>query len=303
MIGRKLHLAMASLMAASGSITPPEAQAFCCLFHRPAPVCAPAPAPCCPQTCNYAPQTCNYIPQTCYRTVIVNTPVTSCQPTVVTDPCTGCPHTTFRPVTSFVQQTRLVPYTSYRAVYASPCGGGCSSCGVSSYGCNSCGGGCSTCGVSPVMASYAPVAQPSCCGATPSYEPTYAAAPTYVAPAAPSCCGAPQGMPGAPVQALGAPQVGPPITAPGPGPEPDPANSAPSLPQTFQGSSSLTPVNPIRPSSDASSILKKDAEPASAPNTDDRTAARPTYRAWSYYGVTTQRTSAASDDSGWRSAH
>ena len=283
MIGRKLHLAMASALAASSWVTPPEAQAFCYLFHRPAPVVmnyAPAPAPCCPQTCNYAPQpqTCNYIPQTCYRTVIVNTPVTSYQPTVTSDPCTGCPRTAYHPVTSFVQQTRVVPYTSYRQVCASPC---------------------NPCSAAPVMASYAPVAQPNCCGTTASYEPTYAAAATYVAPSAPACCGT---QPSAPVQPLGAPQVGPPINGPGPSPEPDPANTAPSLPGTFQGSSSLTPANPIRQSSEATSVLKKDAEPASTPNTDDRTAARPTYRNWSYYGVNAQRTSAASDDAGWRSA-
>ena len=109
-------------------------------------------------------------------------------------------------------------------------------------------------------------------------------------------------MPDAPVQGLGAPQVGPPSNVT-PSPEADPANSAPSLPETFQRSSSLTPVNPIRPSSDASSIrVNKDSEPASAPEADDRTAARPTYRNWSYYGVNAQRTSSASDDAGWRSA-
>ena len=89
---------------------------------------AVAPACCRQQTC-YSQPTVNYMPQTCYRTVYQLVPVTTYCPTSMCDPCTGCPRTVMRPVTSFVTQASVVPYTSYRPVvtanYAPACGTGC----------------------------------------------------------------------------------------------------------------------------------------------------------------------------------
>lgn len=118
---------------------------------------AAAPAdPCCapPQVS----QTVNYVPQTCYRTQYVNVPVTTYRPVVGRDPCTGCPVTCMRPATTFVQQARMVPYTTYRMVLTNPCCGATPAVSAASY----------TAG-----ASYAPAA--SCCGG--------AAPVTYAAPA------------------------------------------------------------------------------------------------------------------------
>jgi hypothetical protein len=108
-----------------------------------APVAAPAPV-CCPQ-----PQVVNYMPQTCYRTVYVNTPVVAYQPATACDPC-GRATTVMRPVTTFVTQARLVPYTTYRAV-AAP-------------------------------------AQPCCATAAPVAQTFYAPAVSTVPAAAPACC-------------------------------------------------------------------------------------------------------------------
>lgn len=68
-----------------------------------------------------APQVCNYVPQTCYRAELVTVPVTTYRPVVSPDPCGGCAVTCLRPTTALVQQTRLVPYTTYRLTYSSPC--------------------------------------------------------------------------------------------------------------------------------------------------------------------------------------
>ena len=69
-----------------------------------------------PYTANYVPaQVVNYVPQTAYRTVYVNTPVVSYTPVAGCNAC-GQPTTVMRPVTSFVTQPRLVPYTTYRPV-------------------------------------------------------------------------------------------------------------------------------------------------------------------------------------------
>jgi hypothetical protein len=61
------------------------------------------------------------VPQTAYRMQAVSVPVTSFMPVAAVDGCTGCPTTTMRPVTSFVQQTQMVPYTTYRQVCQSVC--------------------------------------------------------------------------------------------------------------------------------------------------------------------------------------
>ena len=156
MIGRKLTVSLGALALVAIPATP--SQAFCHLFGRCAkptttfyaPVAPVIAAPVCAQ-----PQVVNYMPQTAYRTVVVNRPVVTMMPQTACDPC-GRATTVMRPVTSFVQQQQLVPYTTFR----------------------------------PVVMPVAPVAAPACCGATPT--PTlssYAPAPMVAPAAAPACCG------------------------------------------------------------------------------------------------------------------
>ena len=230
MIGRKLVATLGAVAFVAIPATP--SQAFChrcrqqptTTFYAPvAPVVA-APvvaAPVCAQ-----PQVVNYMPQTAYRTVIVNRPVVSYMPQAACDPC-GRATTVMRPVTSFVAQQQLVPYTTFRPVVmpvAQPC-----------------------CGAAPAAVSYAPaapVAAPACCGATPaptlsSYGPapvaasapslsSYAPAPTTTTIIQPSTVTAmPAPAPGTPGSTLQTLQ-----------PTPDPAlnngSSAPSTPQPGQ---------------------------------------------------------------------
>lgn len=127
---------------------------------QPAPMAAPvieaAPVA--------APTVVNYVPQTCYRTQYVTVPVTTYRPAMGCDPCTGFPVTTMRPAISYVQQARLVPYTTYRAVLTSPV---------------------SPC--MPVMGSVGYAPRPGCssCSAAPAAQPYYSAAPApLAAPAA-----------------------------------------------------------------------------------------------------------------------
>jgi hypothetical protein len=118
-----------------------------------------------------APTVVNYVPQTCYRTQYVTVPVTTYRPSTGCDPCTGCPITTMRPVVSYVQQARMVPYTTYRAVVTS----GCSPCG-----------GAVTAGYAPVASYAAPASSCSGCSAAaaPASMPYYNSAPMSVAPSA-----------------------------------------------------------------------------------------------------------------------
>jgi hypothetical protein len=216
MVGRTLRVALVAVTA----VTVPAASANAChLFDRCcgrattayyAPVVA-APAPvCCPQ-----PQVVNYVPQTCYRTVYVNQPVVAYQPMTACDAC-GRATTVMRPVTTFVAQPRVVPYTTYRAVAmpAQPC--------------------CAT--AAPVaQAYYAPPAVPAaapaqpCCGsASTTYTPapslsTYNPAPvtSTITTSTPS------------VQTV-TPVTPPPSTTPYPAPAPAPATDG----KTFESSPS-----------------------------------------------------------------
>src|SRR3569623_1595391 len=130
-----------------------------------------------------APTVVNYVPQTCYRTQYVTVPVTTYRPTTGCDPCTGCPITTMRPVVSYVQQARMVPYTTYRPVVTS----GCSPCG-----------GAVTAGYAPVASYAAPASSCSGCSAAaaPAAMPYYNSAPMSSAPAGSSTLGAPTLAPG-----------------------------------------------------------------------------------------------------------
>ena len=160
MTGRKL---LRSLMACGVSlsvVTQGATTEACWLFQKKttvayAPVAVAAPVP----------QVCSYQPQTCYRTVYVNTPVTTYQPVAGTDPCTGCPTTCMRPVTTYVSQARMVPYTTYRPVFAPVAA-------------------CNTCNYSPVVA--APACATGGCGQTVGYAPavSYQPAMPWSRPAA-----------------------------------------------------------------------------------------------------------------------
>lgn len=142
---------------------------------KPAPLAAPVvEAPVVTQT------TVNYVPQTCYRTQYVTVPVTTYRPATGCDPCTGFPVTTMRPAICYVQQARLVPYTTYRAVLTStgsPC--------APVYG----------------AAAYAPAAGCSGCSAAPAMQPYYSPAPASAGPAP-----------------IGSPAAGAPTLAPGENP-------------------------------------------------------------------------------------
>ena len=134
MVSRKMRgVAAACSVAAMLLAVPAESEAcgfLDCLFgwrsgpqttyRIPNPTTAYAPVSCAPSS-PCATQTCRYVPQTCYRTVCQRVPMTTCQAMTCSDPCTGCPVTTYRPVTVWTTQTRLVPYTTYRLVCSNPC--------------------------------------------------------------------------------------------------------------------------------------------------------------------------------------
>lgn len=213
----------AFVAVASLAVSATSAQA-CHLFDRCcgrptttyyAPLAAVAPA-CCPQ-----PQVVNYMPQTCYRTVYVNRPVVCYQPTTACDAC-GRATTVMRPVTTYVAQPQLVPYTTYRPVVttvASPC-----------------------CASAPAAVYYPPaVPAAPCC--TPVSATTYAPAPSYSP--APSAAPAPAGAALQDVTPVPSLNSAPPST-PGPAqtfetsPSDNPSESRMLLPPAGASSSTLT---------------------------------------------------------------
>lgn len=78
-------------------------------------------SPCATSCCSPCAPSVQYVPQTTYRPYVVNVPVTTCQCVQACDPCTGCPVTVRRPVTTYVQQVRYAPCTTYRPVCPTPC--------------------------------------------------------------------------------------------------------------------------------------------------------------------------------------
>ncbi|MBN2473413.1 MAG: hypothetical protein JXB62_02300 [Pirellulales bacterium] len=137
-----------------------------------------------PYAASYAPayspapvaQTCSYVPQTCYRSVCQTVPVTTCRAITSCDPCSGSRVVTYRPITTWTQQTRLIPYTTYRLVYSNPYAA-CTPCGP----CGTTAGGCSAatysvpsaCGCAPIESvplpsGEAPTSVPSLDGAPPA---------------------------------------------------------------------------------------------------------------------------------------
>jgi hypothetical protein len=167
MLARNLRWSLAAVGATAVLWTvPAESHAIFDWLNRLCSRQAYAPVstvdPC--NTCQPPQVTANYVPQTCYRTQYVNVPVTTYRPAVGTDPCTGCPVTCMRPTISYVQQARLVPYTTFRAVLSGT-GSGC--CGSTGYG----------------VSGYAPATYSggsACCGQTPSYASP--AVPYYSGP-------------------------------------------------------------------------------------------------------------------------
>lgn len=159
-----LHSRPLAVLAAAAVLVAAPVDARACglfnWFHKDrtttfyAPVVAAAPA------CNTCvPQTVSYVPQTAFRPVVTTTPVTTMRPVTATDPCTGCPTTVLQRTTGYVQQTMMVPYTSYRPV------------------------------VAPTTTFFAPaVAAPA---TTTFYQPAVPAvtAPAVTVPAQPGCCG------------------------------------------------------------------------------------------------------------------
>jgi hypothetical protein len=211
-----------------------------------APSCCPQPQACCPQ-----PQVVNYMPQTCYRTVYVNTPVTTFSPMTACDAC-GRATTVMRPVTTFVAQPRLVPMTTYRPVVtampaAQPC------CGASAP---------ATTTFSPAvqMAPAAPAA-PACC--TPASATTYSAAGATTYAPAPVTSPVPLGT-SAPLQSV--------TPTPSLSPVPSPQSS-----QTFETSPSDIDATHSRlllpPSSDSSNLISRPR--GLDPENQDRTTAIP----------------------------
>ncbi len=129
-----------------------DAGILSCLFG-PAPCAAPvyAPAMAAPACGTCVPQTCGYMPTVVYRALYQPAVVTAYRPVVYQpaapcNTCTGYAVTTYRPAFPWASQGRLVPYTTYRPVYAATpvvAYMGCNSC--ASYSpcdsCSPCGGG------------------------------------------------------------------------------------------------------------------------------------------------------------------
>ncbi len=178
------HPVRAALVAATLLAIPAAPAEACHLFDR---LCgrgtttyyapyvasyAPTAPACCPQQ-----QVVNYVPQTAYRTVAVNRPVVSYVPQTACNAC-GQATTVMRPVTTYVAQQQLVPYTTYRPVVttvARPC---CAAMPVAPAA--------PCCGAAPTAVSYtpAPAATPSCC--SPSTSMPAVTTPSFTTPATPT---------------------------------------------------------------------------------------------------------------------
>lgn len=274
--------------------------------YAPSPCCQPAPVQ----------QVVNYMPQTCYRTVYVNTPVVTYRPVAACGPC-GTPTTVMRPVTSFVMQPRVVPYTTYRPVVTANYAPMAPACG-----------GCAAAAPVQAAAYYAPapVAAPACCGAgtgAPSLS-NYAPAPAVSGYAPQAASGyAPQGAVGSTITSLSpppasqpttgtfnasppstlAPPTGVPSLAPVPNQNSTPSTFDPSQPAAEPESRTMQPLK-LAPSSS-----NNGAPRALDPEDQDRTTALPLHQTWAARPVSTispntpaTAPSQGLDDSGWRTA-
>jgi hypothetical protein len=309
MLGQRVRGAM--LMATVLSLGASPAEACNCFnrwFGAPATTTYYAPyqvryAPAAPCGCAPPAQVVNYMPQTSFRTVYVNMPVVAYQPVTTANPCTGCATTVMRPVTSYVTQARVVPYTTYRPVVTAAYAPVVPACG-----------GCAT----PVTAAYAPampMAAPApapCC--TAGYaaaapvasttvmravvqQPTYASPAPAMAPNSGSATTPPTMVP------LSPPPTSPSVTPPTGGPQmtPIPLNSPN---RTFDEPSS----NPGEPQSRLLRPQSSDSAPAATPRSldpedQDQTTYLPRLRAFAARPVSAPIAPPASpDDNAWRSA-
>lgn len=274
MIGRTVLGALVAVAALAVSATSARAcHLFDRCFGRPtttyyAPLATRAPA-CCLQ-----PQVVNYMPQTCYRTVYVNQPVVTYRPTTVCDAC-GRATTVMRPVTTYVRQARLVPYTTYRPVVttvARPC-----------------------CAQVPTARYYAPavMAAPRCCA--PVSARTYMPAPslsTYRP--APVASPLPVGAPGGTLQSVT------------PAPSLNTVPPASGEKQTFESSPLDTNPPQSRILLPPSTSNLSNRPHVLDPDGQDRTTAIPLPKSWAVRQaslVTQVKAEKRSDDNGgWRAA-
>jgi hypothetical protein len=159
-----------------------DAGIFSCLFG-PAPCAAPVYAPvvtapacgtCVPQTCQYMPAMPTVVYRALYQPAVVTAYQPVYQPAAPCNTCTSYAVTAYRPAFPWAYQGRLVPYTTYRPVYAatpvvaymgcnscasySPCdsGSSCSNggCGTVTYGAPT--SGCASCAASATILTPAP---------------------------------------------------------------------------------------------------------------------------------------------------
>jgi hypothetical protein len=251
---------------------------------------APACNPC-------ATQTCNYVPQTCYRSQCVNVPVTTYRPVSSCDPCTGCPVTTLRPTTSFVQQVRYVPYTTYRPACTTGCAPAVATTVAAPVA--------TTYYSTTIQANAAPAS--NCCTPAAATVPatTYSApvtsyAPTTVAPATV--------VPSTVVPSTVTPAI--PVT-----PAPT-LNGTPAVPQSYDANRpgpSYQPLKPIPQNGDSGSATPGSSSSNSYPLLSDphsRTTSLPqTPRLEAERSLVTpavyvapSKTEQTLDDSGWRAA-
>lgn len=208
-------------------------------------------------------QTCSYVPETSYRSVSRLTPMTVCRPVTSCDPCTGCPVTYYRPSTSLVRTTQLIPYTTYRAVWSNPCA---TSVGV-------CGTGCGT-----GYGTYAPmsssvISSPSGCT---------------------SC--------GTPAPSLGPTTSTPPPISTTPATPSTPSNGS-SAPSTFKADKPIIESAPLAPIPDKEPEVQPNSfRKPQLIDPENRTTARPILQA-SHYQPLRQAQPAAVDFGGWRASN
>ncbi len=267
-----------AVVSASLALLPGQTQA--CWLTNCFKCCKPKPTTYCAPACDPCPQQVNYVPQTCYRTVTQCVPCTTMKPECSIDPCTGCPTTVMRPVTTMVQRTVQVPYTTFRPV------------------------------VTPVSMPASPCATGACGGATNYYTPSSAAMPvglpvgmnqpgctncaqgaTYAAPAATYSTPAPAATYGAPAAAPsyttptyttpGSTMPAPSLSSP---PMGSPTPAAPSIApmSTYQNGTLAPPAtNTLRPVPDVQQYSDPKVNSSSAPrllDPNNRTTARPMHR-------------------------
>jgi hypothetical protein len=318
MLGKKTRVAILALAIVPLSAT--QARAFCChrWFGAPAPTVV-----------NYAPAptVVNYVPQTSYRTVYYNAPVTTYSPMTACNACGGAT-TVMRPVTTYVTQARLVPYTTYRPVvmaapvavapmaataYYAPVAPAAPACCAAGYAPAPVSAGYAP---APVSAGYAPAGYapaPVTAGyAAPQVTAGYGQAPATYYGAPPMNAPAALGAPGTTVQSL-SPTPASPTSNPGypsPGPAPAAAPADQTQPPTFGNPPDNGPsatqsriVLPPRSTPSSTSGTPRALDPEDAL---DQSTALPLRRSVAMRPVSTSNLdrplATSADDGGWRSA-